>query len=394
MELLHIVVVRTSDHVSDDSNTAQVLTSLAEVMTEGRRSSSINRDDALRFLHEALELFQRCLTVQELQFSEAQEMMQMGDEDGPGAGNGDDSGDREMISSSPEAAEDERWASVLEPVTTDALVDTAIAQLQTLTSACGLLTSDPGGGLTCLEEYSDNLLRGNIATYVEGTNRQHEIDLAKANFTCALADANYRTGRIDLETYERELISTFGEDLDLSPDPQGLCDRADALITFTLTALEIVSLKAAQSREELSLLSNLLWKQLTSASTSLTSASKLPSATNLAQINIARGDVELRRLRLGESPLEHAAAKRSAAILLKNAQTYYRGAAALARNDGFEDEEREATVKLAVSGTIAGDEGDQSGLDARDRKAILVVVEEMVEDGIVGSEWLQKLGIT
>jgi hypothetical protein len=377
-----------------DSNTAQVLTSLAEVITEGRRSSQNNRDDALRFLHEGLELFQRCLTVQELQFSGSQEMMQMGDEDAPGAENGDDSGDREMISNSSDAAEDEQWASVLEPVTKDTLVDTAIAQLQTLTIACGLLTSDPGGGLTWLEEYSDNLLRCKIATYVEGTNRQHELNLAMANFTCALADANYRTGPIDLETYERELKSTFGGDLDLSQDPQGLCDRADALITFTSTVLESISLTVAKSREELSFLSNLLWKQLTSASTSLTSASKLPSATNLAKINIARGDVELRRLCLGESPLEHAAAKRSAAILLKNAQTYYRGAAALARNDGFEDEEREATVKLAVSGTIAGDEGDQSGLDARDRKAILVVVEEMVEDGIVGSEWLQKLGIT
>lgn len=245
------------------SNTAQVLTSLAEVITEGKRSTQINRDEALRFLQQGLELFQRCLTVQEFQFTESQEMMQMGDEDAPGTGDDDGSGGIEMISNSSEATEDERWASVLEPVTKDTLVDIAIAQLQTLSTACGLLISDSGSGLAWQEEYSNNLLRGKLATYVEGTDRQPEIDLARANFTSALAETSYRTGLIDLQTYERELNSAFGQNLDLSQDPQGLCDHADALITFTSTILENVSLTSAKSRQELSFLSNLLWKQLT-----------------------------------------------------------------------------------------------------------------------------------
>lgn len=387
-------VVRTTllTTLTCNSNTAQVLTSLAEVVSEGRRSSQTSRNDALRLLQEALELFQRCLTVQEFQFTESQEMMQMGDEGA--AGDADDGGDREMRSNSSEGLEDERWASVVEPVTKDTLVDTAVAQLQTLTTACGLLTSDPGSGLAWLEEYSGSLLKVKIAAYVEGTDRQHEVDLARANFICALADASYRVGRIDLQTYERELTSALGANLDLAQDPQGLCDRADALVTFTSTVVESVSLLAEQNRDELSVLSGLLWKQLTNASTSLTTASKLATAQSLARVNIGRGDVELRRFRLGESPLEHAVAKRSAATLLKNAQTYYRGAAALAKNDGSEDEEREATIKLTVAETMAGNNSNQSELQASDRNNIVVIMEEMVDDGIIGSEWLAKLGVT
>lgn len=377
-----------------NSNTSQVLTSLAEVVSDGRRSTQSSRDDGLKLLQEALELFQRCLTVQEFQFTESQEMMEMGDEGSPAVGGDDDSGDRDMMSNSLEATEEERWASVLDPVTKDTLVDTAVAQLQTLTTACGLLTHDSGSGLAWLEEYSNDLLRGKLATYVEGTNRHHEVNLARANFMCALADTSYRTGRIDLHTYERELTSAFGEKLDLSQDPQGLCDHADALVTFTSTVLETISLTVEKDREESSSIGSLLWKQLTSASTSLTSASKLPTAESLAKINIARGDVELRRFRLGELPIEHALAKRSAATLLKNAQTYYRGAAGLARNDGVEDEEQEAMVKLDVAGTMAGDKSGQTFSQGRDRMEILAIMEEMVDEGIIGIEWLRKLGIT
>ena len=376
------------------SNAAQVLTSLAEEISEGRRSSQSSRDDALKLLQEALELFQRCLTVQEFQFTDSQEMMELGDEDVPNTEGNGSGGDRDMMSNSSETTKDERWASVLEPVTKDTLVDTAVAQMQALTTACGLMTSDAGSGLAWLEEYSDSLLRGKMATYAEGTDRQHEVDLAKANFICALADTSYRTGRIDLQTYERELTSSFGQNLDLSLDPQGLCDRADALITFASTVLETVFSTGEVNREELSRLSDLLWQQLTSAGTSLTSASKLPTARNLTTINIARGDVELRRFRLGQPPLEHAVAKRSAATLLKNAQTYYRGAARLAKGDGSEDEEREAMVKFAVTETMAGGEMNRCELQGTARMEILVVVEEMVEDSIIATEWLAKLGIT
>lgn len=350
------------------SNTAQVLTSFAEVVSEGRRSSEASRNDALKMLQEALELFQRCLTVQEIQFTESQERMEMADEK-PQTAESDESDESEGFHNSSQATEDEQWASVIEPVTKDTLVDTAVAQLETLTTACSLLIFDAGSGLAWAEEYSNNLLLDKIATYVEGTDRHHEVDLARANFMCALADTNYRTERIDLTTYLKEIGSGFGTNFDLSQDPQGLCDRADASTAFISATFE---------------------KQLTIASTSLTSASKLPTAQNLAKINIARGDVELLRFRLGEAPFYYVVATKHAATLLKNAETYFRGAAGLAKNEGSVDEEREATIKSAIASTMAGDESKLLGLMGREKKDILGVVEDMVEDGIVSKGWSEK----
>src|SRR5271156_5358027 len=53
------------------SNTAQVLTSLVEAITEDRSGSASN-EDGLRLLEEAIELFQRCLTLQEFDYAESQ----------------------------------------------------------------------------------------------------------------------------------------------------------------------------------------------------------------------------------------------------------------------------------------------------------------------------------
>lgn len=371
------------------SNTAQVLTSFAEVVSEGRRSSEASRNDALKMLQEALELFQRCLTVQEIQFTESQERMEMADEK-PQTAESDESDESEGFHNSSQATEDEQWASVIEPVTKDTLVDTAVAQLETLTTACSLLIFDAGSGLAWAEEYSNNLLLDKIATYVEGTDRHHEVDLARANFMCALADTNYRTERIDLTTYLKEIGSGFGTNFDLSQDPQGLCDRADASTAFISATFESISPLPEQNQHEVALLNSILWKQLTIASTSLTSASKLPTAQNLAKINIARGDVELLRFRLGEAPFYYVVATKHAATLLKNAETYFRGAAGLAKNEGSVDEEREATIKSAIASTMAGDESKLLGLMGREKKDILGVVEDMVEDGIVSKGWSEK----
>ena len=373
-----------------NSNTAQVLRSLAEVLFDGRRSSESVRHDALQLLQEALELFQRCLIVQELQFTQSQELMEMADETAPVAAGSNRDDDQVLSVYSSEEIEDERWASVVEPVTKDTLVDTAVTQLETLTTACGMLISDSGSGLAWVEEYSKNLLQGRIAAYVTGTDRLHEVELARANFICALADTSYRAGRADLQTYERELKSAFGPHLNISQDFRGLCDHTDALIAFSSAVFGSVSITAKVDQADMLSLGTLMWQQLTTAAKALTSASKLPTAQNLAKVYIARGDVELLRLRLGESSFGYATAKRSAATLLKNSETYYRGAVGLANIEGSMDEELEATVKLAVASTMIGDESKQVASKGGGKAEILAVVEEMVGDGIVGSEWLSK----
>jgi hypothetical protein len=134
------------------SNTAQVLTSLVEEATEAGNpaSSSI---DLLPALEEALELFQRCLAVQEYQYTEFNAQAEALSEPDP-----DDGGvtlSEAPSATSPEPPQDDRWASIVEPVTNDTLLDTLIAQLETLTLLCNTLpTSSQPTPLTFIDEYS------------------------------------------------------------------------------------------------------------------------------------------------------------------------------------------------------------------------------------------------
>ncbi len=371
------------------SNTAQVLTSVVETDMESVRSQEGQRSNSLTLLQEALDLLRRCLTGQEFRFAESQTLMDVVD-DKPAVARMDDGKERAVISGSSEAVEDGQWASVLEPVTKDTLIDTAIAQLETLTLVCEFLVSDPGSGLAWVEENIHDL-ENKIRVYVEGTNRELEVAVARANLICALADTIFHAGRIDLFTYDAELNRAFGTHLDLSQHPHFLCDHAEALITLTTSVLHSLSLETGCAEDEKQSISTLLWQRLTTASLLLTSASKLPSAQNLANINIARGDVELRRLRLGAAPFDHAVARRNGATLVKNAETYYRGAVALAKNDVSADEEWKATVRLAIASAMAGEERKLAELKGRGRQDILTTVEEMVVDGIIDNESSRKL---
>lgn len=55
--------------------------------------------------------------------------------------------------------QDDRWATIVEPVTNNTLLDTVLAQVETLTLLCNLtpLSSEPTL-LTFIAEYSSNLL--------------------------------------------------------------------------------------------------------------------------------------------------------------------------------------------------------------------------------------------
>ncbi|KAK2794779.1 hypothetical protein FQN52_007549 [Onygenales sp. PD_12] len=397
VEILHIALKshRHALSLQQDNadilfNTAQVLTSLAEAITEGRRTTEQHTHEAARYLQEALGLFQRCLGVQEIRFTEGQEQVNSMTE---GGGEGVDQameaqGQEEEMEEAGEPVQSEQWASVIEPVTKDTLVDTAVAQLETLATLCGLLTLDSGSTLAWIEEYSADLLKEKIGAYVEGTQRHNEVALARAKFISTLAEVSFRSGRLDFETYKNELGNAFGDGLDLSDNPGGLCSRAEALVAFN-SALADGELPSDQ--EGFKKLLAARWQALSSALDSLTAATKLPDAENLPKIHIARGDAEMYRWRLGGAPWNHAIARDNAATLLKNANTYYRGAAALARRDGAGEQEQEGTVKEAVAFALAGDMQRMEGLVSSSKKELTQVAEDMVEDGLVSAEDMDGL---
>ncbi|EAW14691.1 uncharacterized protein ACLA_001020 [Aspergillus clavatus NRRL 1] len=371
-------------------NTAQVLTSLAEAVTDAKHPSDQQLSEAIKLLQEAIELFQRCLVLQEMRYTEMQEQMKQMESGDMGPQEEEmrqAQEDMDTTAESESAEPQEQWAAVIEPVTKNTLVDTAVAQLETLTTLCNLLTFNPGVGLAWVEEFSSDLLQ-KIPTFLEGSDRQYEAALARAKFMCALTEVVYRSGRIEVETYNREIVRAFGSELDISADPDGLCSKADALTSFN-TAL--TDLPPSHDPEAFAKSLALRWQALSFALDSLTQASKLPDADNLPKIHLARGDAEMNRWRLGLAPWEYALAQQNGATLLRNAQTYYRGAAALARRDGAMEETRDGTCKEAVAAALAG-QGDKLGqLKATSPKELMAVAQDIVDDGLLAPVDMEAL---
>lgn len=374
-------------------NTGQVFTSLAEIVSDIRHPSDQQLTQAVQCLQEALELFQRCFTVQEQRFTEMQEeirQMESGDIQVPGVQQQRELEPQLQPYANEDAAEDapEQWAAVVEPVTKDSLVDTAVAQLEALTTLCNLLTFNPGDGLPWVEEYSSDLVQNKMPAYVEGSSREYEATMARAKFICALTEVIYRSGRVEVETYHQEITRVFGPELNLSADPEGLCSKADAHMSFNTA---VADLPPTHDPEAFKKSLVLRWKSLSTALDALTAASKLPDADNLPKIHIARGDVEMNRWRLGMAPWEYGMAQQNGSLLLRNAQTYYRGAAALARRDGAAEEMRDGTCKEAFAAGLEGQKDKLMQLRRAAPKELVAVAEDMVDDGLANPIELEAL---
>ena len=369
------------------SNTAQVLTSLAENVSEGRAAVNDRRNEALHLFQQALEFFQRCLNVQEYNFTQAQENAA---QEATFHSDADNTDVTPSIGNESNVSEEEVWAAVEEPVTTDTLLDTTVAQLDTLTEICSLGSSHNRNDLAWIEEYYRTELQGKIDSYNNGANRKHEVALSKANFIASISDAAFRGGKLDALTYEHELNAAFSHpDLDLDKDPQGLCDKADAHLSFNISVQNAMQRAPANETAQTC---SICWKHITKALDSLTAASKLPNAQNLSRIHLQRGDCELLRLHLGEAPLNYDLAIKSASTLLKNAEVYFRGAVALATsNEDAAEEQKEAEVKEAIVMALADDPQKLSSLIKLQRDVVGAMVEEMKDEGFLGEGALQKL---
>lgn len=366
------------------SNTAQVLTSIAEVTSETR---NVGNDNNLALLEEAIELFERCLTLQEYQYTESQaqaEFLPTVDSDDPDT----EEGGAPLSVPDTQPTQEDRWATIVEPVTLDTLLDTLIAQLQTLTVLCGLVNVDAGKGLVWIEEYSIPLIGQKLQTYLQGTTgRQQEADLTKSNFLAALADANFRFQRIDIGTYARTLDQAYST-LNLDDNPEGLCDKAEAFIACNSSLRQnyeaVISPEISASR----------WKVLTAAIDSLTKASKLPSVDNVPKIHILRGDVDLLRYQLGQPPSNYDVAFKNKEVLAKNAEKFYRGAGNFAKAEGLRKELEEAEVKEALALSLYGEKEKLFRYAKLRPEFVRDILEDAFDDGIISYETLSAIGIS
>jgi len=326
-------------------NTAGVLTSIAE---EIAKDATLSDARALNLLEEALELQNKCLSVQEYMFAESQEqqaaMMDASQlaETTPW---------NETATQPPPPGMDaeqaeEQWASVVEPVTKETLLDTIEAQLSTLTTLCSILSSSPGSApastLAWVEEYSSKLLAVKVPAYLESTTGGSQgLALVKANFISALLEAGFRGGNLDAQTYKRERDAAFASaDLNMPNDFAALLANATSLIAFNSALAETMLVDVAP-------LSSMRWNGLAAAIADLTKAAKLTEspAEDLPKTHLLRGDASILQYQLSKPSAAYQPAVSNAASLLKNAEVFYRNASKLTRDD---EEKKEALLKEAL----------------------------------------------
>ncbi len=162
------------------SNTAQVLTSLSEKISE----SPLDTSAALPLVEEALTLFQQCLELQEKQARESASQQQAMEamiaesngtattSEGSAAIRSDDDDGSEFggaslsVSSSAtsmnvdndKSSGDDRWATIFEPVTNEVLLETVLAQLEALAQLCGQIVNVSKNAILWVENYAKELI--------------------------------------------------------------------------------------------------------------------------------------------------------------------------------------------------------------------------------------------
>ncbi|CAL3964998.1 unnamed protein product [Diplocarpon coronariae] len=369
-------------------NTAQIFTSLSE--------NSADLAEGLGPLHltqEALRLFQQCLEVQEKQAQASAAEAEEADSTFVAANSSQsqDTIDTEQggvslavessidVGEDKEPVKDERWAIIVEPVTNDVLLDTALAQLEALTQMCGLIVDDHQDAILWIQTYAKDLIQTKLRAFTIGTNRSIEANIARAAFVSALTNLQFQAHILSAKIYADQISTAY--DFEMSNSAEGLCGFAEALMTFNTTVRFV-------SNDPKTL--DYRWTALSVALKHLTSASKINGADNLAKIHIARGDVEISRFQLGQSGWAHKSAVDNRDTLLRNAGKFYVGAKGLAAANGWKEEGFEATLKSYVVQGLLGDGAAlKAALEGTAKSQNLLA--DMVDEGLVTTEQLASM---
>ncbi|GAB7354396.1 hypothetical protein MBLNU459_g4894t1 [Dothideomycetes sp. NU459] len=374
-------------------NTAQVMISIAENVTENGISTS--QTEIVPLLREALELLSACYSRQEMLMEEQSQQfvddsdggVSLGAEDFVGA---DGSDEQVSARGSPDA---EQSASIQIPITSTDLLDTARASLSALTL---LVLLDEPANIPTLAQLAQNLSEEKIPQRLsqidaeEAKEIQSDVALERAEFIAALANADYRKGSISIDDILSRL--KIFETLNLTSDVAVMCTYADALVEFVTTAQSygVSSTDVAAT----------CWTQLTKSQDLYNRAVKVDdeeARQRKAQIYESRGDVELLRLGLASSEAAglSASIRSSAPTLVKNAQTYYRGASNLFKAQGAVQGARNVEIRGAIAAVLearlAGQVSDKVAFLQKMGDEAVAVAIEMTREGLLPDGWDQDL---
>jgi hypothetical protein len=163
-----------------------------------------NPDQPSLLLQEALELFAQCLKHQEASFLEFQKQLRAAESE-PTASTWDEKAASETANA-PESFPDEggnqvqeHWATVITPVSKSSILDTILAQLETIATLYSLLRNDKL--IPSIMEYAQPLVMEKVPFYVTETGQDLEAAIAVAGYASAEADAKFRLMGLGMEDY-------------------------------------------------------------------------------------------------------------------------------------------------------------------------------------------------
>ncbi|KAK3075986.1 hypothetical protein LTR53_000163 [Teratosphaeriaceae sp. CCFEE 6253] len=346
-------------------NTSQVLTSLAEQLSEAGDAST-----AVPLLQEALELLSACCSRQEMLLE--QQQADFGDAD-----EGEISLDsEEPLSPATGLEEGEQMATIESPVTASDLLDTMHASLSALTTLVAIVEHH---ALDTLGDMAQSLTESRAPVYVgmlpedAMTAARFALALDRANFVAAFADAQFTAGMIEIETYLTRLDGVFSIP-NKDEDTVALSSEAEARTELVLSAI-------TRHGNAMELAADMCWKQLKLAQECYTKMSKLEPS---AQLYLARGDVEMLRHRIAIQPDAKLAdsVRKSAPTLAQNAQTYYKGSIRLA-TDEDENVRSKALRRLDVSGCVRALVHGVGTTEPPNQEMLHQALAECVEEGLM-----------
>ncbi|KAF2856751.1 hypothetical protein T440DRAFT_550091 [Plenodomus tracheiphilus IPT5] len=416
-------------------NAAQVLTSLAEAQLEAGTTAS-GKFEARPLLEEAVEIFTRCLDRQQ------QEYAQMQDEIAKVQASGEyreaweserqqPAQEEDIDTASPASEGPGDWATVEEPLTPESILETCTAQLGALTTLLGLY--DPNIDLPSIEKKAQDGLEttnnriptlldliaksptsiapeepkagptlsiGSTSAAEEATTTpKDEAILAAANFQASMAEMAYRSGRSTSTAYAQAIEHTFSTLNNPTPTPTPNLASINTQSAYADALIDLASaLSDSLQHSTTSPIStadiDTQWTALTQAQTILTQLSSAPhssllSPSRLADVFIARGDIDLFRFRISYFEGAKPAWVKNRAVLVGNAGVFYRGGRSYADRAGVLEVRNTADAKATVAEVLKGvssGEGVVQGAWKGKEVGVARVLEQMVEEGIVGRE--------
>ncbi|PVI02329.1 hypothetical protein DM02DRAFT_717422 [Periconia macrospinosa] len=431
-------------------NTAQVLTSLAEAALEAE-TQQFSKVPARTLLEEATDLFAQCLLSQEKEYekveAEIAQAMKAQQESGQdihaqsSASAHEDEGNMETESTGSSGPDE--WATVEEPLTPETILETCTAHLGALTALLPLYDPADTQAIQSKTHQGEYTANKAIPVFIERvqtspfkkehddkstagptlslsstpaseefeTSPKDDALLAAATFQAASIEFQYRAAQLSATQYATTIEAIFST-LTSKPESPSQQDQSAYLNAVSAYADALIDLASAISDISPSVPTDaeIQWTSLTHAQkllTSLTTSNPpiLP-ASRLADIFLARGDIELFRFHLSFTPVGAAKSAwvNSRAVLVANAGVYYRGARAYGDKavaagtgdanvrDMADGKAVVAEVLKEVHATRAGAEGGAGGVvivkDGWKGKGAKVkrALEQLVEEGVLGRD--------